>query len=74
MATLRYQIPHATSPVLDKATGAFTREWFNFFADMSTRVAANVPEVAGGSTLAQTIDALNDIRDALIASNQMEPD
>lgn len=74
MPTLRFQIPKAQSPVIDPKTGAFTQEWFLFLADLSSRVATNIPELAGGSTLGQTITAFNDLRDALIASSQMEPD
>jgi hypothetical protein len=74
MPTQRYQIPKAQSQVIDPKTGALTQEWFLFFADMSTRVATNIPELAGASTLAQTISAFNDLREALIASSQMEPD
>ena len=55
-------------------TGRFTREWFRYFSDLSRRVAANVPDLAGGATLAQTITAFNLLKYELIASVQMEPD
>ena len=74
MPTQRYQIPKAQSPVIDPNTGAFTQEWFLFLADLSTRVATNLPDLAGGSTLAQTITAYNDLLDVLKVSYQMEPD
>lgn len=73
MATLRYQIPTAQEPVLD-ASGRFSRSWYNFLVGVSTQIAANVADIAGGSTLAQTITAFNALKDALVVSNQMEPD
>ena len=74
MPTLRFQIPKAQDAVIDPATGCFTRVWYNFLADMSARVATNLPDLAGGSTLAQTITAYNDLLDVLKVSYQMEPD
>jgi len=74
MPTLRFQIPKAQSEVIDPKTNAYTREWFLFHADVSGRVAINIPALDPAATLADVIAAFNDLRDALIASSQMEAD
>lgn len=74
MATFRYVIPTAQEPVIDKNTGTFTKAWYNFLADISSRVAANVDDLGASPTVEQIATAFNGLKDELIASSQMEPD
>jgi hypothetical protein len=61
-------IPHSSVPVLD-AGGRFTREWFNFFVDLSdamnARVAPFVADLGASPTVEQISTAFNLLLDGL---------